>query len=70
MTDSHHALNLHAYSGGTVWDSHPIPYSLPVVSPVEALKLLFHFPHSKIALSGDFVNNKMEKGIAMYCKVC
>ena len=43
MTGFRHAQNLHAYSGGTVRESHPVLYSLVALSPhPQALKRNIH----------------------------
>ena len=43
MTGFHQMQNLHAYSGGTVRDSHPVSYSLAVLLPhPQALKRTIH----------------------------
>ena len=58
MTGFHQMQNLHAYSGGTVRDSHPVSYSLAVLLPhPQALKRNIHFTES-IYHEIAFVNYK------------
>ena len=58
MTGFRLMQNLHAYSGGTVRDSHPVIYSPAELLPrPQALKRNIHFAY-KIPLFQRFVNRK------------
>ena len=58
MTDFRQVWRLHAYSGGTVRDSHPVFYSLAALSPhPQALKRNIYFVDSIHDCSVD-VNRK------------
>ena len=58
MTGFRQMQNLHAYSGGTVRDSHPVSYSLVVLLPhPQALKRNIHFPKI-IYDESPFVNSQ------------
>ena len=61
MTGFHQMQNLHAYSGGTVRDSHPVSYSLAVLLPhPQALKRNIYFAKS-IYDEIVFVNRKTKE---------
>ena len=61
MTGFHQMQNLHAYSGGTVRDSHPVSYSLAVLLPhPQALKRNIYFSKS-IYDEIVFVNRKTKE---------
>ena len=61
MTDFRQVWRLHAYSGGTVRDSHPVFYSLAVLLPhPQALKRNIYFSKS-IYDEIVFVNRKTKE---------
>ena len=59
MTGFRLAHSLHAYSGGTVRDLHPVPYApTGLLPPPQALKLVFSFYNTRIAPKVSFVNHR------------